>query len=345
MDDAELAAVLVLRLVRGVQAVEDRRDDRRGDARRDRNLPLLRRLHQLGERLAGDVLHDDEDLALGRDDVERGHDVRVTDAPAEARLVEEHRDELGILRELRMQALDGDGAREADGAAEPSEVDGGHPARGELSIEHVAPTVRGCACPSDRTIVSKITAIPDGVRDSSVRRSDRFVRAARASTPRGGACRSRRHGRARAKAVPGAGQASGHERRAFASLPDARCRGHGPPRGDRRAVVIEPRARLKVPTGLSVAIPHGYEGQVRPRSGLAAKHGVTVVNTPGTVDSDYRGEIAVVLVNLGTEPVTIAPLDRIAQIVFARHETATLVEVADLDDTERGSGGYGSTGG
>ena len=111
------------------------------------------------------------------------------------------------------------------------------------------------------------------------------------------------------------------------------------------AVVLEPRARLKVPTGLSVAIPHGYEGQIRPRSGLAAKHGVTVVNTPGTVDSDYRGEIAVVLVNLGTEPVTIAPLDRIAQIVFARHEIATLVEVSDLDDTVRGSGGYGSTGG
>lgn len=110
------------------------------------------------------------------------------------------------------------------------------------------------------------------------------------------------------------------------------------------AVVLEPRTRLKVPTGLSVAIPHGYEGQVRPRSGLAAKHGVTVVNTPGTVDSDYRGEIGVVLVNLGTEPVTIAPLDRIAQIVFARHEIASLVEVTDLDDTARGSGGYGSTG-
>jgi dUTP pyrophosphatase len=109
-------------------------------------------------------------------------------------------------------------------------------------------------------------------------------------------------------------------------------------------IVIEPRGRLKVPTGLSVAIPHGYEGQVRPRSGLAAKHGVTVVNTPGTVDSDYRGEIAVVLVNLGAEPVTIAPLDRIAQIVFARHEIATLVEVSDLDETVRGSGGYGSTG-
>ena len=111
------------------------------------------------------------------------------------------------------------------------------------------------------------------------------------------------------------------------------------------AIVVHPRARAKVPTGLSVAIPHGYEGQVRPRSGLAAKHGVTVVNTPGTVDSDYRGEIAVVLVNLGTEPVTIAPLDRIAQMVFARHEIAILVEVSDLDETQRGAGGYGSTGG
>jgi dUTP pyrophosphatase len=110
------------------------------------------------------------------------------------------------------------------------------------------------------------------------------------------------------------------------------------------SITIQPCARMKVPTGLSVAIPHGYEGQVRPRSGLAAKHGVTVVNTPGTVDSDYRGEIAVVLINLGAEPVTLAPLDRIAQIVFARHEIATLVEVSDLDETERGAGGYGSTG-
>ena len=109
-------------------------------------------------------------------------------------------------------------------------------------------------------------------------------------------------------------------------------------------LTLEPRGRVKVPTGLSVAIPHGFEGQVRPRSGLAAKHGVTVVNTPGTVDSDYRGEIAVMLINLGTEPVTLAPLDRIAQIVFARHETATLEEVSDLDETERGAGGYGSTG-
>jgi dUTP pyrophosphatase len=109
-------------------------------------------------------------------------------------------------------------------------------------------------------------------------------------------------------------------------------------------VVIEPRHRVRIPTGLSVAIPHGYEGQVRPRSGLAAKHGVTLINAPGTIDSDYRGEIAVVLVNLGLEPVTIAPLDRVAQIVFARYEIATLVEVTDLDETARGGGGYGSTG-
>jgi dUTP pyrophosphatase len=109
-------------------------------------------------------------------------------------------------------------------------------------------------------------------------------------------------------------------------------------------VTVAPLARTKVPTGLSVAIPHGYEGQVRPRSGLAAKHGVTVVNTPGTVDSDYRGEIGVVLVNLSNEPFTLQPLDRIAQIVFARHEIATLIEVDDLEATTRGAGGYGSTG-
>jgi dUTP pyrophosphatase len=110
------------------------------------------------------------------------------------------------------------------------------------------------------------------------------------------------------------------------------------------AITIPSLGRIKVPTGLAIAIPHGFEGQVRPRSGLAAKHGVTVINTPGTVDSDYRGEIAVVLVNLGVEPFTLAPLERIAQIVFARHEIAMLVEVSDLDETERGAGGYGSTG-
>lgn len=118
---------------------------------------------------------------------------------------------------------------------------------------------------------------------------------------------------------------------------------------DLHAAIAEPitlpsLGRAKFPTGLSVAIPHGFEGQIRPRSGLAAKHGVTVVNAPGTVDSDYRGEVLVVLVNLSNEPFTVQPLDRIAQIVFARHEIATLDEVSDLDATDRGAGGYGSTG-
>lgn len=110
------------------------------------------------------------------------------------------------------------------------------------------------------------------------------------------------------------------------------------------AVTLPPLGRAMFPTGLSVAIPHGYEGQVRPRSGLAAKHGVTVVNAPGTIDSDYRGQVLVALVNVSNEPFTIQPLDRIAQLVFARHEIATLDEVSDLDATERGDGGYGSTG-
>jgi dUTP pyrophosphatase len=108
--------------------------------------------------------------------------------------------------------------------------------------------------------------------------------------------------------------------------------------------VIEPGARAKVATGLAVAIPAHFEGQVRPRSGLAAKHGLTVLNTPGTIDSDYRGEIAVVLVNLGQEPVTIAPLDRIAQLVIAPVARAELMLVDSLDETPRGAGGYGSTG-
>jgi dUTP pyrophosphatase len=110
------------------------------------------------------------------------------------------------------------------------------------------------------------------------------------------------------------------------------------------ATTLPPLGRLKVPTGVSVAIPHGFEGQVRPRSGLAAKHGVTVLNAPGTVDSDYRGEIAVVLVNISAEPFTLTPLERIAQIVFARHEIAILSEVEALDETVRGAAGYGSTG-
>ena len=107
---------------------------------------------------------------------------------------------------------------------------------------------------------------------------------------------------------------------------------------------IAPLGRAMIPTGIALAIPAGWEGQVRPRSGLAARHGLTVLNAPGTIDSDFRGELGVVLVNLGAEPVTIAPGDRIAQIVFAAPGRAPLVEVSDLDATERGAGGYGSTG-
>jgi dUTP pyrophosphatase len=109
-------------------------------------------------------------------------------------------------------------------------------------------------------------------------------------------------------------------------------------------ISIPPRGRTKVPTGLAFAIPEGWEGQVRPRSGLADKHGLTVLNAPGTIDCDFRGECCVVLVNHGLEPVTIQPNDRIAQIVFAEYTRATLEEVRELDATSRGAGGYGSTG-
>ena len=109
-------------------------------------------------------------------------------------------------------------------------------------------------------------------------------------------------------------------------------------------VTLAPGARHAVATGFSVAIPAGFEIQVRPRSGLALKHGLSVPNTPGTIDSDYRGELKVALVNLSSETVTIEPLERVAQIVFARHGTATLEVVSTLDETERGAGGYGSTG-
>lgn len=109
-------------------------------------------------------------------------------------------------------------------------------------------------------------------------------------------------------------------------------------------VAIAPLARVLVPTGLAFAIPRGFEGQVRPRSGLALKHGITVLNAPGTIDSDYRGEVAVVLINLGQLPVTIQPLDRIAQLVVAPYASARLEVVTSLDATARGVGGYGSTG-
>jgi dUTP pyrophosphatase len=109
-------------------------------------------------------------------------------------------------------------------------------------------------------------------------------------------------------------------------------------------VTLAPGGRALVPTGLAIALPDGFEAQVRPRSGLAAKHGVTVLNSPGTVDADYRGEIKVILVNLGDEAFSIARGDRIAQMVIAPVTRARLVAVDGLDETERGAGGFGSTG-
>lgn len=107
---------------------------------------------------------------------------------------------------------------------------------------------------------------------------------------------------------------------------------------------LRPLERRIVPTGLYIALPEGYEAQVRPRSGLALKHGITVLNSPGTIDSDYRGEIGVLLINLSDTPFVINAGERIAQMVVARHEQAELIEVEELDDTERGAGGYGHTG-
>ena len=110
-------------------------------------------------------------------------------------------------------------------------------------------------------------------------------------------------------------------------------------------VTLAPAARHAVATGLSMAIPAGYEIQVRPRSGLALKHGISVPNTPGTIDSDYRGELKVILINLGSEPFVIARGDRVAQLVLAPVVQAAWDEVDELDTTERGEGGFGSTGG
>ena len=109
-------------------------------------------------------------------------------------------------------------------------------------------------------------------------------------------------------------------------------------------ISITPGARAIVPCGFKMALPTGYEAQVRPRSGLAAKHGVTVLNTPGTIDADYRGEIKVILINLGSEPFEIRRGDRIAQMVVAPVSAVNFSERETLDDTERGAGGFGSTG-
>lgn len=109
-------------------------------------------------------------------------------------------------------------------------------------------------------------------------------------------------------------------------------------------VILKPMERKLIPTGLFIELPEGFEAQIRPRSGLAAKHGVTVLNTPGTVDADYRGEIKVILVNLSNEPFEIKRGDRIAQMVIARHERVEWEKVEILSDTERGEGGFGHTG-
>ena len=110
------------------------------------------------------------------------------------------------------------------------------------------------------------------------------------------------------------------------------------------SVTLQPLERHLFPTGLRIALPEGYEAQVRPRSGLALKHGIPVLNSPGTIDADYRGEVGVVLVNVSNEPFTVEPGERIAQMVIARHEQAEFVVVEELDATERGEGGYGHSG-
>lgn len=118
---------------------------------------------------------------------------------------------------------------------------------------------------------------------------------------------------------------------------------------DLRAAITQPEQiaagqRMLIPTGLFIELPEGYEAQVRPRSGLAFKHGITVLNSPGTIDADYRGEIKVLLINLGNETFTIQPGDRIAQMIVAKHERVVWQPVQSLSDTERGAGGYGHTG-
>jgi dUTP pyrophosphatase len=109
-------------------------------------------------------------------------------------------------------------------------------------------------------------------------------------------------------------------------------------------LTIPPGRSAMIPTGIALALPPGFEGQVRPRSGLAAKHGVTVLNSPGTIDADYRGEVAVLLINHGTESFSVSRGMRIAQLVIAAHAQARLVSVENLPETDRGSGGFGSTG-
>lgn len=111
-----------------------------------------------------------------------------------------------------------------------------------------------------------------------------------------------------------------------------------------KSIILKPLERRLIPTGLHIALPVGYEAQVRPRSGLAIKHGITCLNTPGTIDADYRGDIGVILVNLSNEEFTINPGERIAQMIISKHETVEWDIVEELNETERGEGGFGSTG-
>ena len=110
------------------------------------------------------------------------------------------------------------------------------------------------------------------------------------------------------------------------------------------SIIIQPLQRLMVPTGVHIQLPDGFEAQIRPRSGLAAKHGIGIVNSPGTIDADYRGEIKIILVNLSNEPFTLNPGERVAQMVIARYEKAVWKECDSLEESERGEGGFGSTG-
>ena len=110
------------------------------------------------------------------------------------------------------------------------------------------------------------------------------------------------------------------------------------------AITLQPLERKLIPTGLFIELPVGYEAQIRPRSGLALKRGLTVLNTPGTIDADYRGEIGVILINMSNEPQTIEPAERICQMVIAKHEQPQLLEVEVLGETERGAGGFGHSG-
>jgi dUTP pyrophosphatase len=127
-----------------------------------------------------------------------------------------------------------------------------------------------------------------------------------------------------------------YETRASAGM-DLRANISGP-------VTLQSLERVLIPTGLYMELPEGYEAQVRPRSGLAARKGITVLNSPGTIDSDYRGEIGVILVNLSKDTFTVIPGERVAQMVISRHERAEWLETKDLSATERGAGGFGSTG-